>query len=194
MAAGSIAPTTAHSQYLYAEVTVVNSTISGNYAVDSGGGVYGAYSLFTIDKSTISYNSNLRAFNATASAIGGATSTVRITNSTVSHNSGNGFAIFAGGAMIANSTIVDDGDATEWDSGTVTNSTITGNAIGIYSPQIPSTSLNNSIVEGNTYDIYGVVDSGGRNNLIGKNGAGGLATWAKQYGTFPTYVVRRSRE
>jgi hypothetical protein len=108
-------------------VTVTNSTISGNSAINNGGGLYagaGAYSDITVTNSTISENTanaNGGGIYSNAGSPGAAsyTSTVTITNSTISGNSAdNGGGVYS----TANSL-----SSTNTSTVTVTNSTFSGN-------------------------------------------------------------------
>lgn len=122
-------------------VTLINSTVSGNLASGSGGGIYGAATL--ID-STVSGNST-----SGVSGVGGGIHTGNgaaiIINSTVSQN----YASRSGGGLHSSSGAV-----------TLNNSTIVGNESvggggGVHvnnSSEDPSLTIQNSIVAGNTDD------------------------------------------
>ncbi len=114
------------------DVTLSNSTITGNSVGKNGGGIYNAGTLI-IDKSTISNNSTFRG------AGGGGiwnSQTLTMTNSTISGNrtGGNGGGLLTTSASITNSTI--SGNLAEsngggiWNSQTVTitNTTVAKNS------------------------------------------------------------------
>jgi hypothetical protein len=154
----------------HGNLTVNDSTISGNSASEIGGGIVNRGTVMntatlTVTNSTISGNS--------ASEIGGgivnsSLGTLRVSNSTISGNS----------ASVAGGGIVNDGGGTL----TVSNSTISGNSAdfggGILNHD-GSATLANTIVAGNSAtneapDAYGTFTSQGY-NLIGNTG--GSSGW-----------------
>ncbi|MBN2474800.1 MAG: hypothetical protein JXB62_09345 [Pirellulales bacterium] len=148
---------------------VVNSTISGNVAWDTGGGIDNRGTL-SVANSTISNNSGPYRGGGISNLDG----TVTVANSTISGNSAYGY-----------------GGGIDNDSGTVTviNSTISGNSVrayggGLYTWATASTTLHNTIVAGNLstdtglgQDLGGdVVQLESSYNLVGDAASsGGLA-------------------
>jgi predicted outer membrane repeat protein len=155
-----------------ADVTLINSTISGNSAPGFGGGIAGGYWGVTIVNSTISGNS------AGDSGGGIAASFLTIMNSTISGNSaGNsGGGIAAGGPIMV----------------TVANSTISGNSAGsgggIYKYQgnldISDTILNAGASGENIFNNGGTVTSHGY-NVCSDDGGGYLNGPGDQINTDP---------
>ena len=150
-----------------ANLSVANSTISGNSAADSGGGIY-------------------------ASAVGAS-----IVNSTISGNSAgtSGGGIY-GGAAVENSTIRGNSAGTNgggiYGGATVVNSTISGNSAGTSGGGIYNTS---SLVVGNTilnagasgeniFNDGGTITSLGY-NLSSEDGGGYLTGPGDQINTDP---------
>ena len=144
-------------------LTIIDCTISGNFADDAhGGGIYstGTNSILTIMDSTISGNG----VGSKGGGIycTGTNSTLTITDSTIS---GNTTGILLGGICNTGGT------------STLTNCTISGNnggsGGGIYN--FTSTlSLYNTIVANNIatvanlgHDVFGTIDASSANNLIG---------------------------
>ncbi|NEP90564.1 MAG: hypothetical protein F6K18_29185 [Okeania sp. SIO2C2] len=162
----------------YSEITVTNSTISGNTlegtALGSGGGIYNRHGNTTIENSTIANNSTLMTSEFGSADGGGIFSRngdLEITNSTVSGNSAVGLDRTDGGGVyskngnltVANSTISynstvgnsADGGGIFSSSGiaTITNSTIYGNSAdgrggGLFSEG--RTNLTNTIIANST--------------------------------------------
>jgi len=120
-------------------VTLTNSTVSGNSAGDGSGGIYASKSNVTLTNSTVSGNS--AGDNAGGIYIYGADSIVTLTNSTVSGNTAGeeGGGIFGGfsNVTLTNSTL----------SGNV--ATVTGGGGGIYADE-SSLTLTNSIIANST--------------------------------------------
>jgi hypothetical protein len=149
------------------ELTVNNSTISGNTATSSGGGIFNQGEL-TISNSTISDNS--AALDASGGG-GGISNVGRLTiaNSTLSGNS----ASLGGGIKIYDELVLMPGASLD-----ITSSTIAGNSAseggGIYSASsfVIFTQSRNSIIARNTSsngpDVKGNLDSEGF-NLVGNN-------------------------
>jgi hypothetical protein len=158
-----------------------NSTISGNSASSSGGGIFNIGTL-NLNNSTISGNSASSSgggiFNIGG---GGGAATLTINNSTISGNSSDG----SGGGI--DSFAQSGGTATL----TIHNSTISSNSTfnnasggGIVTGGTGVTAkLSNTIVAGNfknsggsTFpdDLFGIVDPTSSFNLIGTDGSGGL--------------------
>ncbi|WP_287324477.1 right-handed parallel beta-helix repeat-containing protein [Okeania sp. SIO1F9] len=162
----------------YSDITVTNSTISGNTlegtALGSGGGIYNRHGNTTIANSTIANNSTLMTSEFGSADGGGIFSRngdLEITNSTVSGNSAVGLDRTDGGGVyskngnltVANSTISynstagnsADGGGIFSSSGiaTITNSTIYGNSAdgrggGLFSEG--RTNLTNTIIANST--------------------------------------------
>ena len=161
----------------FSDITVTNSTISGNTAGD-GGGIGNDNGVNTVTNSTISGN--------TAGSDGGGiysyTGVNTVTNSTISGNmaggDGGGIYNFIGDNTVTNSTISgntagNDGGGIYSYSGvnTVTNSTISGNIAeidggGIYSSSGGNT-VTNSILTGN-YNEF-TPNEAGVSTLLGGN-------------------------
>ncbi|NEP79361.1 MAG: hypothetical protein F6K39_15005, partial [Okeania sp. SIO3B3] len=162
----------------YSNITVTNSTISGNTlegtAFGSGGGIYNRYGNTTIANSTIANNSTLMTSELGSADGGGIFSrngNLEITNSTVSGNSAVGLDKTDGGGVyskngnltVANSTISDNSTAGKSADGggifsssgiaTITNSTISNNSAdgrggGLFSEG--RTNLTNTIIANST--------------------------------------------
>jgi hypothetical protein len=155
-----------------ANVTLINSTISGNSASGAGGGIAGGYWGVTIVNSTISGNS------AGDSGGGIAASFLTIMNSTISGNS----AVNSGGGIAAGGPIMV----------TIANSTISGNSAasggGIYKYQgnleISDTILNAGASGENIFNNGGTVTSRGY-NVCSDNGGGYLHGPGDQINTDP---------
>ncbi len=177
------------------QLTITNSTISGNSAKFEGGGSGGGGGIennggtVTITNSTISGNLSF-AFAGGINNFGG-TGTVTITNSTISGNSAqnDGGGIWNGGTLtITNSTI--SGNSTQDNGGgiwngetlTITNSTISGNSAqhdggGIFSNDTVNASFvtiaNNT---GSTTGAGGIYLAGGtfniKNSIVANNTGG----------------------
>jgi hypothetical protein len=152
-----------------ADVTLINSTISGNSAPGGGGGIASGYWGVTIVNSTISGNS------AGESGGGINASFLTIMNSTISGNSAanSGGGIDAGGVVITNSTI----------SG---NSADSGGGIYHYvgNLEISDTILNAGASGENIFNNGGTVTSHGY-NISSDNGGGYLNGPGDQINTDP---------
>jgi hypothetical protein len=169
-----------------ATLAVLNSSISGNYAVFAGGGIYNNGGTLTITNSTVS--SNTAAYSDIGFAVGdgggisNSGGTLTITNSTVNNNlagvtdpwvAGTGGGIVASGTVtITNSTISGNqaylagGGIAGGGGMTIISSTITGNgAPGEHDGQpwgrgggiSGSVTLTNSTISGN----YAILSGGG---------------------------------
>ena len=122
----------------YGTLTMSNSTISGNVACDTGGGIATLGGTLTVNNSTISGNSAVDA-GGIGNILGGL---VTISNSTISGNAGQdhggGFYQYGSSATIGNSTFLGNisglyGAGVEnsaYGSLTIINSTISGNSAG----------------------------------------------------------------
>jgi hypothetical protein len=136
-------------------MSINHSIVSGNSAVDRGAGIYSEYfSNVTIDNSTISGNTAGNGggvFNSTVA-------TMEISNSTLSGNSaahvgGGAFNYFLSELTITNSTLsgnsagVGGGVASDGNSLTLNNSTLSGNSAAYEGGGIHLTSLFNSYGE-----------------------------------------------
>jgi len=150
----------------FTQVTVSNSTISGNSVDGGGGGIASDYSGVSIVNSTISGNS---AYGA--GGIGGSNSGITVVNSTITGNSaevsGGGISIANGSLHVANSTF----------SG---NSAVSGGGIYNYQYQyfssvveISNTILNAGPSGENIFNNGGTVTSLGY-NLSSDDGSGYL--------------------
>jgi hypothetical protein len=168
-------------------LTVSSCVITGNSAVDNGGGINNNYGKLTVVTSTVTDNSCAYLGAGIASS-----GTVTISNSTISSNHGAGYG---GGILnyyntltVSNSTIADN-SATQsgggiWSSGTSTviNSSIAYNSSGSGGgiENSSTVTLENTIVALNTggegaNDISGSsMSSSSAYNLIGTGGSGGL--------------------
>ena len=165
--------------YALADVTLTNSTVSGN----SAGGIYANYGAsVTLTNSTVSGNSG-SGINTFRSSI------VRLTNSTVSDNSGGGIAARTYSSVrLTNSTV--SGNSSGGKGGgiyliqssvTLTNSTISSNTAsngGGISAERSSVTLTNSTVSDNTAGskgggIYAIVSTVTQtNSTVSGNTAG----------------------
>ena len=167
--------TTATFKAAPAQVTVGNSTISGNSAT-YGGGILSSKSALTIVNSTISGNLAADSGGGVASA---GTSFLTIVNSTVSGNSaGSGGGIYnAGGAQIANSTF--SGNSAPSGGGIY-------NSIGQSGPrlEIGDTILNAGASGENIFNNSGTITSDGY-NVCSDNGGGFLNGPGDQINTDP---------
>lgn len=177
----------------YANLTLSNSTLSGNAAAVRGGGIFSLFGSLMVTNSTISGNV---VGGGNGGGISNASGNITLTNSTVSGNSaldpsagpvqgGGGIYSNAGHVTLTNSTLsankatVNGGGIFSASSAhvTLTNSTVSGNSAGATSLgggiSVSSGStlvVNNSIVAGNkngnsNSDINGSFT--GTNNLIG---------------------------
>jgi hypothetical protein len=171
-----------------AEITVINSTISGNGA-DQGGGIYNG-GLMHIANTTVSDNFVGDAFSETN--VGGAIcngGTLDIANSTISGNTatgtlqsgGIGGGIFNGGTLgIVNSTITDNMAGGSSGSGLGGNVFIAEGTLEIGNTILNTASGTNIFNFGN----QGTVISDGY-NLSSDNGAGYLTAIGDQINTDP---------
>jgi CSLREA domain-containing protein len=158
-------------------LTLIDSTIDGNTASGSGGGIFNngdgfftASGIVTLTRTTVS--NNFADAQGGGIANGGSKSSLTLTNSTVSGNTATG-AVAAGDGGITN--------AASTNTVTLTNATVTANVapvggaggIGNVSGTI---NIGNSIVAKNTggfSDVRGTFNSQGY-NLIGLSAANGL--------------------
>ena len=136
----AIPPTTAAVCSTFGTLTLTNSTVSGNTAIVSGGGVGNHDATLTLANSTVSGNTA-----ATAAGGGGggvdSNGTLTLTNSTVSGNT----AFSSGGGVVSGGTL------------TLTNSTVSGNKVRRRrrskwrcASTIGTLTVTNSTVSGNT--------------------------------------------
>jgi predicted outer membrane repeat protein len=110
-------------------LTLANTTISGNSAAKSGGGVYAHEGAVSVSTSTISGNSA-----RLTGGVSGFDNDIRITNSIISGNTGGGVGGTYGDLQVIYSTVSNNtGDGIDYGVGSVsvTNSTISGNTRGI---------------------------------------------------------------
>jgi hypothetical protein len=139
------------------DLTLTNSTVSGNAAA-SGGGIANGGTL-TLINSTVSGNTGARpTFNGGGGIVNGRTLT--LINSTVSRNSGNvGGGISNGGTLTLMQSTVSDNDAALGGGGilnygtmTMANCTVSGNSgnagRGIYIDGLEESTLSGSVVDG----------------------------------------------
>jgi hypothetical protein len=157
-------------------VSVSNSTISGNSAFYSGGGISSGFSGLTIVNSTISGNATGDPDYGYGGGI--AASSVTITNSTISGNS----ASYSGGGIASSGHAV------------IANSTLSGNSAasggGIYNAyqnsalEISNTILNAGPLGENIFNNGGTVTSHGY-NVSSDNGGGYLTAPGDQINTDP---------
>jgi hypothetical protein len=160
----------------FTQVTVSNSTISGNSVDGGGGGIASDYSGVSIVNSTISGNSAV-----SGGGIGGSNSGITVVNSTITGNSaevGGGISVANGSLHVANSTL----------SG---NSAVSGG--GIYNDQfqyfssaveISNAILNAGALGENIFNNGGTVTSDGY-NLSSDDGGGYLTGPGDQINTDP---------
>ncbi|MBV5309383.1 choice-of-anchor Q domain-containing protein [Chromatium okenii] len=163
-------------------LTVNNSTISGNSAVN-GSGIYNSSSSMSINDSTISGNTS----SENGGGIYNASGSVIINNSTISGNTsyrGGGIYNASGSVTVNNSTI--SGNASSYSSGiynvssmTINNSTISGNNYsGIGNANPGKITFNNSTISGN--NGYGIVNESGatiNNSTISGNSSDGIHSY-----------------
>ena len=145
---------------LYAEgnVTIVDSTFTGNIAIADGGVLYAWNSDRTVSISNSVFDGNTA---YTGGAI--AAATISVTNSTFTGNTAAyyGGAINATTATVSSSTFTDNsavvGGAISTDTATVTNSTFTDNDAGILAGAISAAAatVTNSTFTGNTAAYWG---------------------------------------
>jgi hypothetical protein len=146
-------------------VTVTNSTVSGNFAFNEGGGISCGFSVLTVVNSTVSGN-------FAGKAGGGISGPATIMNSTISGNSAGD-----GGGLLG--------------SGDIRNSTFNGNSAavggGIYNVsglEISNTILNAGASGENIFNDGGTVSSEGY-NLSSDDGGGYLNGPSDQINTDP---------
>ncbi|MCX7417987.1 MAG: hypothetical protein NT013_00410, partial [Planctomycetia bacterium] len=138
-------------------LTIRNSTISGNTANSHGGGIY-SYGVLTISDSTISGNVGIRG----GGIINADSTTLTMTNSTVSGNVG----IRGGGIYNKPAT-----------SATITNSTISGNTSkeyggGIYNDRATLNLTNTTVTDNHSdSDNSGGGTGGGLYNYVNRGGS-----------------------
>lgn len=158
---------------LDATVTVNDSIISENSAVDDGGGVAN-YGIMTLNNSTVSGNSstddaggiiNHGTMTLDNSIVSANASGLAGSASSASHDGG-GIYNSSGSITLNNSTVTgnsatdDGGGITNFDTITLTNSTVSGNTAndnggGIYNWKGGTVTLTDSIVSGNITTDYG---------------------------------------
>jgi hypothetical protein len=169
------------SNNLGATLTVVGSTITGNYAGCEGGGIYSSNAQLTVMNSTISGNgatSGLQCGGAGGGIFYNGDGTVTVTNSVISGNgtAGTGGGLYAGGgtAMVTDSTISGNtvggfcepcgqggGIFNYLSTLTVTNSTISDNGVhgsggGVWNGGNPASLIViNSTLSGNSSGNFG---------------------------------------
>ena len=161
----------------FTQVTVSNSTISGNSVDGGGGGIASDYSGVSIVNSTISGNSAV-----SGGGIGGSNSGITVVNSTIT---GNSAEVSGGGISVANGSLH------------VANSTLSGNSAvsggGIYNDQfqyfssaveISNAILNAGALGENIFNNGGTVTSDGF-NLSSDDGGGYLTGPGDQINTDP---------
>jgi len=158
-------------------VTLTNSTVAGNSAVNQGGGVWAKNSTVTLTDSSVSGN---YASNPYLLSKGGGVyasgSTLTLTSSSVSGNSafaGGGVYASSGGAYgsggtltLNNSTVSGNsaafGGGVSADTVTLINSTVSGNFAGQHGGGVSANvvTVNNSTVSGNSAEYEGGVIAG----------------------------------
>jgi predicted outer membrane repeat protein len=168
-----------------AYITIIDCTISGNFATGTGGGILcGVNTTMTVADSTISSNSSARDGGG-ISILG---SSLSVTGSTITGNSapsGGGIYNAGGGLVIENSTISGNSAGTSgggiYGGATVENSTISGNSGtsggGIYNTSsliMRNTILNAGASGENIFNDGGTVTSDGYN--LSSDDAGGYLT------------------
>ena len=144
----------------HANLTLNNSTLSGNSGATRGGGIFSQYGSVTLNNTTLSGNSA-----TDGGAIHSLHGTVTLTNSTLSgnhaSNAGGGIEVLTGSVMLDSSTLSTNtanfggGIWANATSVTLTNSTFSGNSAGLQGGGINSFSgggltLNNSTLTANT--------------------------------------------
>jgi len=159
---------------------ISNSTISGNSAGLTGGGVYNVGGLATIDSSTVSGNSasginDLEGWGDGAGIYNG--SSITITNSTLSNNNStrSGGAVSNRGSLTIGHSTLSGNNAFE--GGTIAN--YNGATV-----QIGNTALKVSTSSPSISNISGTITSNGY-NLINDNGGGFLTGPGDQINTEP---------
>ena len=192
----------------YGDLTVTNSTITGNIATHTAGAIYNARGTLTLIDSTLSGNSA----NFGGSIYNSVSGILSLISTTVSGNTadsdGGGIYNSFGPVTLTNSTVSgntatgDGGGIYNKDRLTVTNSTVTRNMVetgiggGIFidnisNPALAITELGSSIIAENTAsadlgpDCYGFVTTSLGYNLFGSNvGCGFPATTGDLVGDF----------
>jgi predicted outer membrane repeat protein len=157
----------------YANLTLTNSTLSGNTSADNGGGIYSSNGNITLTNSTLSGNSAGK-----GGGIYSSNGNITLTNSTLSGNTSgnNGGGIYIpygrGSITLTNSTLSGNGGGgsgggiSSAGSVTLTNSTLSGNTSGnngggIYNPYgRGSITLTNSTLSGNSAYLGGGIYNG----------------------------------
>jgi len=170
-------------------LTLVNSTLSGNSSASRGGGIYSGYGSVTLTNSTLSSNSA----GGDGGGIFSLRSSVTVTNSTLNGNSaptgaGGGIEELTGSLNVSGSTF--SANTAKWGGGTdsnvssltFVNSTLTGNSASQTGGAIRHTSgttlsLTNSTVSANTAGYTGGIFSdhfGAQltNSIVAGNSAG----------------------
>jgi uncharacterized repeat protein (TIGR01451 family) len=161
-------------------LTVTNSTLSGNFAQNAGGG-----GIWNANSGSLTITSSTLSSNAAFSGGGGIwnNGSLTITNSTLSSNSATGYNVFGGGIVNSAGSL------------TITNSSLSGNSAtfggGIYnygSLTISNTILNAGVQGENIVNTgIGVFTSLGY-NLSSDDGAGLLTAPGDQINTDPQFV------
>jgi hypothetical protein len=169
--------------YNYGTLAVSNSTLSGNSTGLNGGGIYN-YGALTVSSSTLSGNS-AGDYGSGGGIYNSVTGTLTVSDSTLSGNSG----AYGGGGIYTYST----------HPVTLTNVTLSANRTntdggGLYVDSSGSSPvLHNTLIAGNLQvdnardDVYGRLDPGGDDNLIGDgSGMTGLSNGVNgnQVGSF----------
>ena len=141
----------------FGTLTLINSTLSGNAAFDSGGGVFNtANALLTLINSTISGNS---------APVGGGVANqgnATVTNSTLSGNSvgGSGGGVINGGNLtVTNSTLsgnsaIAGGGVANTGAITLNRTLVSGNTASI-GPEIANSTTNSAIINADNFNLFG---------------------------------------
>ena len=141
----------------FGTLTLINSTLSGNAAFDSGGGVFNtANALLTLINSTISGNS---------APVGGGVANqgnATVTNSTLSGNSvgGSGGGVINGGNLtVTNSTLSGNsatagGGVANTGAITLNRTLVSGNTASI-GPEIANSTTNSAIINADNFNLFG---------------------------------------
>ena len=146
-------------------LTVTNSTLSANSAIDGGGGIFNYSGTLTVTNSILNANSAIDGGGI------GNFGTLTVTNSTLSANSARsgGGGIYNRGNVTITSSTLSVNTASNYGGGidndgtvTVTNSTLSANSVGGVGGGIENSgtlTVTNSTLSGNSADRGGAIDN-----------------------------------
>jgi len=176
---------------VHADLTLNNSTVSGNYGYQFGGGILSLSGNVTLNNSTVSNNVS----HFVAGGIYVTDKNLTLTNSVVSNNSANSPHYCYGGGIVSDAATV-----------TLTNSTLSGNSasyVGGILSDSGNVTLTNSTLSGNAgtggafrtvWNAGGIRVSTGSitltNSTVSGNSAGSYNGGISLYSISPTNVVQ----